>query len=571
MKSSVELERLLMSINRKSYPAYKDLRGSYQFQGFQLNIDHVQGDPFAAPSKLSIQVKKAQAGFPEDMYKTDYRRIALQDYLTRIFAKAVGSYTFQAKGSGKSGLIGISRCGQEVMERTAFEIEGGNLLVRFEVGFPANGRTINAFELKKILFEYLPEAVKKSLYYKNLRADEVRKVIELAEDQHVIREELERRNLVAFVANGAVLPRESGVSQRPMKNAVQFQSPVSMEVELDLPYRGKIKGMGIPAGITLIVGGGYHGKSTLLKALEQGIYNHIAGDGREYVITADTAVKIRAEDGRAVSHVNISPFINDLPNKKDTMDFSTEDASGSTSQAANVVEAIQSGAQTLLIDEDTCATNFMVRDSLMQAVVSGDKEPITPFTLQARELFETHGVSVILVAGSSGSYFYIADKILQMDNYRTFDITQKVQDVIRRVPEEKVEDAGKISIDILFNKEKNKRVIKSKRLDKKHDQVKIKQYGKDSFSIGKDTVDLKYVEQILDSEQTTALSYCLKVLLEQMEKREQDVDLIVENLWKKVQAQGLKALCPGSYLPVSMAQVRKQDIYACLNRYRGLI
>lgn len=570
MKSSVDLDKLLMSINRRSYPAYKDLRGSYQFPGYQLNIDHVQGDPFAAPSKLSIQVKKSQAGFPEEMYKKDYRRISLQDYLTRQFGKAVSEYMFQAKGSGKSGLIGISRCGQEVLERTAFEIDNGDLLVRFEVGFPANGRTINSFELKKILFDYLPEAVKKSLYFKNLNVNEVNRVIELSEDQYTIREELKKRGLTAFVANDSILPRESGVSQRPMRNAVKFTSPKSMEVEMELPYRGKIKGMGIPKGITLIVGGGYHGKSTLLKALEQGIYNHIAGDGREYVITCDSAVKIRAEDGRAVSHVNISPFINDLPNKKNTVDFSTEDASGSTSQAANVVEAVQSGAEVLLIDEDTCATNFMVRDALMQAVVSGDQEPITPFTLQARDLYEKQDVSVILVAGSSGSYFYIADKVLQMDNYHTYDITDKVKHVIQDV---KSDAAGKapVSVDILFDLQKNKRVFKARRMEKKRDQVKIKQFGKDSFSIGKETVDLKYVEQILDSEQTTALAYCLKILLEQMEVKEQDAGQCIDRLWKQIQERGLRSLCTGSYLPVSMAQIRRQDIYACLNRYRGIL
>lgn len=571
MKSSIDLEKQLMSLNRKSYPAYKDLRGSYQFPEFQLNIDHVQGDPFAAPSRLSVLVKKAQAGFHEEMYAVDHRRIALQDYLTRQFARAINAYAFQAKGSGKSGLIGISRCGQEVLERTALTAKGGNLLVRFEVGFPANGRTINAYELKKILFDYLPEAIRKSLFYKNLRKEEVNEVIKLAEDQYAIRKELRKRKLSAFVANGSLLPRESGVSQKPMKNAVPFQSPKSLEVEMELPCKGKIKGMGIPEGITLIVGGGYHGKSTLLKALEQGIYNHIAGDGREYVITEETAVKIRAEDGRAVSHVNISPFINDLPNKKDTVDFSTEDASGSTSQAANVVEAIQAGARSLLIDEDTCATNFMVRDSLMQAVVSGDKEPITPFTLQARELSDKHGVSVILVAGSSGSYFYIADKILQMDNYRTFDITEKVRDVTSRIPAERREEGGKISIDAIFENKKKHRSMKAKRMEKKHDQVKIKQFGKDSFSIGKENVDLKYVEQILDSEQTTALSYCLRNILEQTEGREQNIEMLVESLWEQIQAKGLEVLCPGAYLPVSMAQVRKQDIYACMNRFRGFL
>lgn len=569
MKSSAELEKLLMSINRKSYPAYKDLRGSYQFPGYQFNIDHVQGDPFAAPSKVSIQVQKKSAGFPEEYYKEEYRRIALQDYLTRRFGKEISAYMFQAKGSGKSGLISVSRCGQEVLERTAFEIQDGNLLVRFEIGFPANGRTINAYELKKILFEYMPKVVEKSLYYRNLNAADLKKRIELAEDQNFIRKELITRGLVAFVANGSILPRESGVSQRPMKNAIAFESPKSMEVELDLPYRGKIKGMGIPEGITLIVGGGYHGKSTLLKALEQGIYNHIAGDGREYVITSDNAVKIRAEDGRCVSHVNISPFINDLPNKKDTVNFSTEDASGSTSQAANVVEALQSGARTLLIDEDTCATNFMVRDELMQSVVSGDQEPITPFTLQARELYEKHGISVILVAGSSGSYFYIADHILQMDNYHTCDITEKVKKVIGEKKGINTENVP-VNTESLFDK-KVRRKLKAGKLEKKRDQVKIKQFGKDSFSIGRENVDLKYVEQITDSEQTTTLSYCLKALLEKMEMRELDVEECVENLWKTLEKDGLKSLCRGNYLPVSMAQVRKQDVYACLNRYRGIL
>lgn len=367
-----------------------------------------------------------------------------------------------------------------------------------------------------------------------------------------------------------MLPRESGISQKPMKKAVPFKSPESMETEIELPYKGKIKGMGIPEGITLVVGGGYHGKSTLLKALEQGIYQHIAGDGREYTVTNDTAVKIRAEDGRAVSHVDISPFINNLPNEKDTVDFSTEDASGSTSQAANVAEAVQAGAGVLLIDEDTCATNFMVRDALMQEVVSGEHEPITPFTMQARKMYEEHGVSVILVAGSSGSYFYIADKILQMDNYNTFDITGKVKEVLKDKENQYQEQAdAPVPASVLFSG--SRRIIKVKKADRKKGQIKIKQSGRDGFSIGKENVDLKYVEQIMDYEQVTTLSYCLKELIEQMEVKGTGAEEAVENLWKRIQEKGLVSLCQGSYLPVSMAQARKQDIFACLNRYRGII
>ncbi len=569
MKTFTELEPLLMSINRKSYPAYKELKGNYIFPDFQLNIEHVQGDPFASPSRVSVYLKKVQADFPEAYYESKHKRIALQDYLIRKFANVVNQYAFQAKGSGKSGLIRVSRCGQEVLERSALGITNGELLVRFEVGFPANGRTINALELKKIFFEYLPSIVRKTLYYKNCKKDELKTVIELAEDQQYIREELKKRDLVTFVANDSILPRESGVSKRPMRKCIRFQSPETMEVEMDLPNHGMIRGMGISKGITLIVGGGYHGKSTLLKAIEQGIYNHIAGDGREYVITCEDAVKVRAEDGRSITHVNISPFINDLPNKKDTRDFSTEDASGSTSQAANVVEAVQAGSKLLLIDEDTCATNFMVRDQLMQKIVSGNKEPITPFTQQAREMYERLDVSVVMVAGSSGAYFYIADHIIQMDNYRVVDITKHVKNVIEK--EEISEDKeSRISVTELMNPSIKPRILKSEVVEKKHGQIKIKQFGNSGFSIGKTEVDLKYLEQLTDIEQTTTLGHCLKMLVVEMEKKPQNLDVLVDNLWKKIQLKGFSVLFEEKYLPVDLAQVRKIDIYMCVNRYRGL-
>nr|WP_191383805.1 ABC-ATPase domain-containing protein [uncultured Lachnoclostridium sp.] len=571
MNTAVQLEQQLMSIHRKSYPAYKSLAGSWQFPGFILHIDHVQGDPFAAPSKVSVEVSQKTAAFPEELFDRRDKRIALQDHLTREFSRQVGEYMFQAKGSGKSGLISISRCGQEVLERTALEMNGKRILVRFEVGFPANGRTINAPELKKILFDYVPQCVKRALYYKNLNPKVLREVADLAEDQTFIREELKKRNLAAFVANGAVLPRQSGVSDKPMKGAVVFESPRSMEVELSLPHKGALKGMAVPRGITLIVGGGYHGKSTLLKALELGVYNHIKGDGREYVITDDTAMKIRAEDGRAVAHVDISPFINHLPNGKDTVDFSTEDASGSTSQAANVVEAVEAGAGALLIDEDTSATNFMVRDALMQSVIAREQEPITPFIEQARKLYEEKGVSVILVAGSSGAYFYIADKIIQMDTYRACDITDHVKDICSRNKEEmEFVAAHRRESEGIAGWGAMSRHPRLGKIDKKHGQIKVKQYGKDSFSIGKDTVELKYVEQITDSEQTTTLSYVLKNVIEEMEtKKNASLEELAEKIWREIEGRGLSCLVKGTYIPSSLAMTRKQEIYACLNRYRG--
>ncbi len=564
MKTSTDLRELLNRIDHRGYPAYKDTRGSWQFEGYMLSIDHVQGDPFAAPSKVSVHVPGKLAGFPTELYDKKHKRIALQDYLIRQFSRQVQSFTFKAKGSGKSGLLSVSRCGQEILERTACEIDkNGMVIVRMEVGFPANGRTINARELCKILFEFLPGCVKKSLYYSALDAKAVQKNKELSEDQQFIRQELTRLNLSAFVANNSILPRESGVSDRPMKGAVPFQSPESMEVTLNLPYHGDITGMGIPQGITLVVGGGYHGKSTLLKALELGVYNHIAGDGREYVITDGTAMKIRAEDGRSIKQVDISMFINNLPNRKDTLHFCTEDASGSTSQAANVVEAIETGSNLLLIDEDTSATNFMIRDELMQRVVNRKSEPITPFIDRVQELSNKRNISTILVAGSSGSYFHKADCIIQMDHYLPKDITAfaKGEAAAFPLPEEPVSPANEPSY---------QRIVKVDGAFRKNDRIKIKTQGKDSIVINKDTIDLRYVEQLTDMEQLGTLGQLMKYAQLHLFDGKRTLGDAAEELGKILDEKGISAVCEGNYVPGGYAMPRKQEIYACLNRYRQL-
>lgn len=564
MKTSTDLKELLNRIDHKGYPAYKDTRGAYQFEGYVLSIDHVQGDPFASPSKVSIRVPGKMAGFPDELYGLKHKRIALQDFLIRQFARQVESFNFKAKGSGKSGLLSVSRCGQEILERTACEIDkNGSVTLRMEIGFPANGRTINARELLKILFDFLPGCVKKSLFYRSLDSTQVQKVAALAEDQQYIRTQLPKLGLAAFIANGAILPRESGVSNRPMKGAVPFQSPESMEVTLKLPNYGRITGMGIPHGITLVVGGGYHGKSTLLKALELGVYNHIAGDGREYVITEETAVKIRAEDGRSIKQADISMFINNLPNGKDTVHFCTEDASGSTSQAANVVEAMEAGTKLMLIDEDTSATNFMIRDELMQRVVHRDMEPITPFIDRVQELSGHYGISTILVAGSSGSYFHKADCIIQMDHYLPKEITDfaKKQAKAFPIPEEKVPLSTAPSF---------VRPVRPDNSFQKNDRIKIKTQGKDSILINRDTIDLRYVEQLADTEQLASLGYLVKYAQLHLFDGKRTLSETVKELMKLLDQKGLAAVCEGSYISSGLAMPRKQELFACLNRYRSL-
>lgn len=565
MQTSSDLKQILARIDRRGYPAYKDTRGAYRFPGYVLSIDHVQGDPFAAPSQVSVHLTGREAGFPAELYRLPCQRVALQDELTRRFGRLAGQASFQARGSGHSGLISVSRCGQEVLERTACALdpEGGGVTLRLEVGFPANGRTINARELEKILFELLPRCVSGALVYGNLDPRQLKAVADLAEDRQAIRAQLPRLGLCAFVADGSILPRASGVSSLPMGDAVPFQSPPELSVTLDLPHRGRLTGMGIPRGITLIVGGGYHGKSTLLKALELGVYDHIAGDGREYVITDQTAVKLRAEDGRSVRQTDISMFINGLPNGKDTARFTTEDASGSTSQAAGVIEAMEAGAGLLLMDEDTSATNFMVRDALMQRVIHRDMEPITPFIDRVEELYRDHGISTILVAGSSGAYFHPAHRVIQMDRYRPRDITALAKREAQAFP------AGTAGLPPA--PAPGLRRCPRPAPDLTEDsRVKLKSLGRDGVLINRETIDLRGVEQLADGEQSLALGYCLVYAQRHLMDGSRTLTQIVEALDRLIAAQGLAALCPRRDSVPFLARPRTQEIFACLDRYRGL-
>lgn len=570
------LEQLLRENDHKPYPAYKSLKGRYTFQGYVLSIDHVQGDPFAAPSSLSIHVAANQHGFPKEFYAEPHRRIMLQDYLLRGFYKELGRYSHKAGGSGKSGTLSVSSCGQEVLERSALTINpaDGSLVLRFSAGFPAAGRTTLAMELKKMLFEYVPACAAKALRYAAIDKTEIQRWIALADDQKAIREQLAAKGLVAFVANGAILPRKSGVDDRPMQGAVAFVSPSEDAVTLSLPGGRTITGLGIKKGITLIIGGGYHGKSTLLKALERGVYNHVSGDGREYVITEDTAMKLRSEDGRSVKQIDVSAFIRNLPSKRDTKCFSTEDASGSTSQAACTVEAILSGSKTLLIDEDTSATNFMVRDALMQKVIHPGEEPIIPFLSRMRQLYEELGISTILVAGSSGAFFEISDLILQMREYKPIDVTVAAKKAAEATSE-KIETPDKLVISA------DQRVPFPNREVTESRKVKVRGNGTDAVSINHESVELRFVEQVVDNEQTNLLGTMLRTLEEQYFNGRDPLPKCVNALYDRLSKQGFAACNQGGRgddargnasgsIPGNLAMVRPQELWAMVNRYRGL-
>ncbi len=558
MKTDKELLRSLLSMEGKSYGLYRSLKGEYSFENFLLKIDKVQADPFAPPSKMRAIIKKSTTGIPEKIMDSKSKRIAISDFLTRTFYSEIKDMK-----SGRRS-INIDKCGQEIVERTSVIIREKEIEVRFEAELPASGRRIMGREAKKLFEEILPEILENTFMYRNIDKKRLERHITLYLDQEYIRKELKEKRLVAFVGNGSILPRESGISVKPLISSIPFKSPDKFRVTLKLPSGKEVSGMGLKKGITLVVGGGYHGKSTLLNALELGVYNHIEGDGREYVITDGTSMKIRAEDGRNVEKVNISPFINNLPQRKDTRAFSTENASGSTSQAANVMESLEMGSKLLLIDEDTSATNFMIRDNRMKKLIVKEKEPITPFTDKIKSLYEDYGVSTILIVGGSGDYFEVADSVIMMDEYVPVDVTDKAKKIAFSSKE------GKEVIEYEKFGEITKRTVLRKSFQFSGKEGRVKAKGKNVVQHGKENIDISYLEQLLDAYQTNGIAVMLEYFKENLVDGKTDLKKAVDNLYSIIEERGLAEISSYTSHPGNYSLPRKQEFIGAINRYRGL-
>ncbi|HHO50275.1 MAG TPA: ATPase, partial [Deltaproteobacteria bacterium] len=450
----------------------------------------MQGDPFAAPSRLSIRL---DLGLIE---RVADRRGATEDFLLRRFAAALRS---ERRGSGGSGQLRIHRPGPEVLERSAVRLSpGGIVQVRFTAGLPARGRRVLGRQAWALLTGDVVDAARALHLDPAGRASLERHVASVCR-QRALRRQLRDHDLVAFIADGSVLPRASGVTQAPLPGAVPFVSPPSLAVTLSTD-QGPVTGMGVPRGVTLIVGGGFHGKSTVLSALARGHLDHVPGDGREAVVSDPEVVKIRAEDGRRVAQVDISPFLGELPGGRSTAPFSTDDASGSTSQAAALVEAVESGARLILLDEDTSATNLLVRDARMRALIPPEDEPITPLVARVRELAE-RGISTVMVVGGVGDWLAVADVVVAMAGWVPRDATEEARAVAGEVPvapRPMVEAAARVPLPLA------QRVGRIRARDTR------------AVRFGDDDIDLVAVEQVLDASHAWSLGQALRFLYEDL-------------------------------------------------------
>jgi predicted ABC-class ATPase len=561
---SDRLRAVLRRIDGRGYPAYHDIKGVWELTGIQLSVDHVQGDPFAAPSRLRVRVPLERAGFAPEDWSTEARSRFLRDLLTRRFGQACRA-AGERRGSGKSGQLEVVPVGQEVLDRTAVLIDGDALEARFTAGLPAAGRRVLGREAEAMLCEDLPRAVERALLKASLDPEELAAWRDGADDSAALRRQLAERGFVGFVADGSVLPRRTGVDDRPMeREAVPFKAPASLRVTVELPHRGRVSGLGIPAGVTVIVGGGYHGKSTLLRALERGVWDHVPGDGRELVATAPGAVKVRAEDGRSVAGVDIAPFIGDLPGGRATDRFTTADASGSTSQAASIVEALEAGATALLLDEDTSATNFLLRDARMQRLVAAEREPITPLLDRVESLRDDLGVSTVLVVGGSGDWFDVADTVIALDAFVPWDATGRARAIASEQP------TGRAPGDGRRLRRPAGRVPRPESLDPRRGRraSSVKVLGRRGLLYGEAELELSALEQVVEAAQMRTLGHAIEWLRRGPMDGRRDLPALLDAWDAAVAQRGLAALLPDP--DGDAAAVRRFEIVAALSRLRSL-
>ncbi|OIO61201.1 MAG: isopentenyl-diphosphate delta-isomerase [Alphaproteobacteria bacterium CG_4_10_14_0_2_um_filter_63_37] len=547
MKGIVERCRRL---DGQSFGAYKSLKGRHDLLGWpdaSLLIDHIQADPFAPPSRLRVLIPWGATGIPDHARRNAERQRAARDFIARAFARA-------AHGCRD---LHIDAGGQTVLERSACLFDEVGIELRLTAHLPAAGRRILGHKAAVLLGQTLPETLA-AMLGENIDAEGLQSHCDAVEDQAALRSQLGAHGLVAFLAEGSVLPRRSGVDDRPAVNALPLHIPESLKVTLTAPHAGVVVGMGIPKGVTLIVGGGFHGKSTLLAAIAQGVYDHIPGDGRQLVVSDPTALKVRAEDGRAVTGVDLSPFIGALPFGSDTRRFTTDLASGSTSQAAAIVEGLAAGASVLLVDEDTSATNFMIRDERMQTLVAKAGEPITPLIDRIAQLRNEAGVDVVLAMGGSGDYFEVADTVIRMNAGVPEEVTDQAWQAAATHPSRRLPEGGG-PLPMFVSVPLDPRRLNA---ETKPGRIKIQAKGCEGLVLGRSDIDLRAVEQIADSSQVRGIGQILARLGQGGTVIENPVAAVAQVL-----AQGVAGLSERPDGDVAMP--RLLEVMAALARVRG--
>jgi len=563
-KKLKELDKCVRSLVGQRCTDFKDIAGSYDFGDFVLTIDYVPDDPARFPVRLSVGVPLERAKFPKNVFNTKSREIAARDFLTRTFGSCAIRYSLSVSGI-RGGRIYIDRHGQEILETSAVVVGNSFIEARFMVDLPVvRGKTLGT-ETLELFMNRIPKVVRMSLFFSTVDKDRLTSWLETVEDADNLRDMLKDRALAAFIADGSILSKR--VSKKYQKfnedKYVSFISPEELAMEIELPNRGKIRGMGIPAGVTLITGGMSHGKSTLIRALELGVYNHIPGDGRELVVTVPDAAGIRTEEGRRIEQVNISPFFPRILPAGDPEHYSTSFASAPVSQAAAIMEALDIGTSLLLIDEDTSAASLMVRDSRMQALVPKSDDPVIPLVDVLPALRDRLNVSSIVIAAGFGDYIDCADTVIVVKDFKLSVITEKAKRIANNLSTDRISESS-LRLPRLGIRCPLAQSLEPMKAQQPESQMLR---GRGSVQYGDELIDLSRVNQLVSQSQARGISRGI-AMVHRLMSGSNSLREAINKVITRIEQVGLDSLsnrCMGD-----LAGFRAYELAAAVNRLKNL-
>jgi predicted ABC-class ATPase len=551
----------LLTLDGKPYAAYKTLEGAYRFERFVLFIDEVPVDPIGTPVPIRIRVDQAEAQVPRALWSTPVRRAALEDFIGRRWHEAA-----RRVGRTRSGRVGIfiEPGGQEILSRTTCRVAEDSVDVRSSAVLPAEGRKASGRQAQALWLEDLGQVVDAALVFPPHVAEATRHV-DVAEDYSMLRALLAERGLVAFVADGAVLPRDPDSDRPALAHLVTFQAPPELAVTLETPHRGPITGLGIPRGVTVILGGAFSGRSTLLRAIASAVYPHVPGDGREHCATAPDAVWIRADAGRRVEGVNLTPFISALPGGDDPTRFHSIAAPPLLAEVASIAEALEAGTSLLLFDEDSVAPRLLARDPLWRHLRPDAREAVTPLADLLRPLYAESGVSTIIAGGAGSSLPGIADTVIGMESFRPSVLTGAARDLAAQWPAVRVAEVRgfggthhrvPLSDSVAF--------LRGRRL-------RADAAGPGSLTLARETLDLRALAHLADAAQARGAGAALALAAERgYVDGTRTIREIISVLEADIASGGLDVLSPRDYPVGDYALPRRQEVAAVLNRLRTL-
>lgn len=565
------LIRELNDMDGKSYQTYHALLGkAYDAEDYLIRFLHIQGSAGAFPATVvQLEMDHRKMGLDRSSLASSPRRLATADFLLRAFGEAVENHARQNRGAQGSGSFQPLELPPQVLQRNLVRFDDASVRLAFHISLPGSEDNRIAAAHAIAMFEEELPAIVGSLRRSAGSGRALQAHCDVVEDMIDLQNRLSQYNLVAFVADGAMLARQSGISQSPLKDgAVEFYAPDDLAVAVDLPHAGRVRGLGIRPGVNMVIGGAFHGKSTLLQALAKSVYPHVPGDGRERVVTHPDAAIICAEEGRAVTGLDISGFIDHLPSKKSTRRFSTANASGSTSQAAATVEALLAGAKLIFFDEDTSAANFLARDREMRRLIP--EETITPLLDRVRELHRQWGVSTLMVLGGSSTYLGAADHVVAMRNYRPVRMTDNVIELdLPQPPQPRRQLAPR-----------DHRRVSAGNFDPSYDarrlgvtlDVRIKPLRLQPaiLEYGNQLVDLTRLDTLVDPHQVMAIGYALMQAGARLGDRSLSPSDLAVTLDDLISTQGLDVLLAGTNSCTALARPRRLELAAAINRVRDL-